>query len=154
MYNYNVVVFIFVEKNLSIMKKVLFAVIASVFLLQSCATMFSGTKADMKITSNPPGLKVYTINKDQQLTETGVTPCLITINKKTPYLVVKSEGFYDEKYDIRANAKVEPTYWLNAFNLFVVGPLVDIVSGAYIKPQKEVTFEMKKNFETKKKIKK
>ena len=60
----------------------LIAIVSSFFLLQSCATMFSGTKADMKITSNPPGLKVYSINKDQQLTEIGVTPCLITINKK------------------------------------------------------------------------
>jgi hypothetical protein len=128
--------------------------VVSITILSSCATMFSGTKANMKITSNPPELKVYSINKEQQLTEIGVTPCIVTINKKTPYLIIKSEGYYDEKYDIRANAKVEPTYWLNAFNLFVVGPLVDIVSGAYIKPQQEVAFEMKKKYDTKKKIKK
>ncbi len=112
-------------------------------LLTSCATILSGTKADLKVTSNPPNLKVYSVNKEEQLTEIGVTPCLVTINKKTPYLLVKSEGFYDEKYDIRANAKLNPLYWVNILNV-TIGMWIDLGTGAYIKPEKTVNFEMKK----------
>lgn len=118
----------------------------SVLVLSSCATIFNGTKADVKITSNPPNLKVYSINKQEQLTELGTTPCVVTILKKTPYLVIKNEGYYDEKYDVRANAKVEPMYWANILNLFLVGPVIDLGTGAYIKPEKEIKFEMKKKF--------
>jgi hypothetical protein len=135
--------------NLTKMKKhfltiLSFAVI--LFTTASCATIFSGTKADVKITSNPPNLKVYSVNKEQQLTELGVTPCIVTIKKKTPYLVVQGEGYYEEKYDVSSNAKVEPTYWVNILNAFFGGLLVDIPSGAYINPQSEVNFEMKKKY--------
>jgi hypothetical protein len=82
--------------------------ISPLLMLTSCATIFSGTKADIKVTSNPPNLKVYSVNKEKQLTELGVTPCVVTIKKKTPYLVVQSEGFYEEKYDVRAKAKLNP----------------------------------------------
>jgi hypothetical protein len=118
--------------------------ILPMLMLTSCATIFSGTKADIKVTSNPPNLKVYSVNKEKQLTELGVTPCVVTIKKKTPYLVVQGEGFYEEKYDVRANAKVEPTYWVNILNAFFGAVFVDIPSGAYINPQSDVNFEMKK----------
>jgi hypothetical protein len=113
-------------------------------MLTSCATIFTGTKADIKVTSNPPNLKVYSVNKEKQLTELGVTPCVVTIKKKTPYLVVKGEGYYDETYDVKKNAKVEPTAWVNMLSLMWGYILVDMPSGAYIKPQSDVNFEMKK----------
>jgi hypothetical protein len=112
-------------------------------MFTSCATIFSGTTADVKVTSNPPNLKVYSENKEKQLTELGVTPCVVTIKKKTPYLVVKSEGFYEEKYDVRAKAKLNPLYWANILNLSI-GMWIDLGTGAYIKPEKLVNFEMKK----------
>ena len=112
-------------------------------IITSCATIFSGTKADVKITSNPPNLKVYSLNKEQQLTELGVTPCLVTIKKRTPYLVVQSEGYYEEKYDVKAKAKLHPLYWANILNLSI-GMWIDLGTGAYIKPEKLVNFEMKK----------
>lgn len=123
----------------------MFLSICTVFFLTSCATILSGTKADIKVTSNPPNQKVYSVNKDNQKTEIGVTPCVVTIKKKTPYLLVEAEGYYEEKYDVKANAKVEPTAWLSV--VFTLGwgyLLVDMPSGAYIKPEKEVNFEMKK----------
>ena len=113
------------------------------FLSTSCATIFSGTSADVKVTSNPPNLKVYSENKEKQLTELGVTPCVVTIKKNTPYLVVQSEGYYEEKYDARAKAKMNPLYLANILNLSI-GMWIDLGTGAYIKPEKEVNFEMKK----------
>jgi hypothetical protein len=112
-------------------------------LLTSCATMFSGTKANIKVTSNPSNLKVYSLNKEQQLTELGVTPCIVTFSKKIRYLVVKSDGFYEEKYDFRANSKISPWYWVNILNLSI-GMWVDLGTKAYYIPEKEVHFEMKK----------
>jgi len=112
-------------------------------MLTSCATIFSGTKADIKVTSNPPNLKVYSVNKQNQLTEMGVTPCVVTIKKKTPFLVVQNEGYHEEKYDVRAKARINPLYWANILNL-TAGMWIDLGTGAYIKPEKEVNFEMKK----------
>jgi hypothetical protein len=112
-------------------------------MLTSCATMFSGTSADIKITSNPPNLKVYSLNKEQQLTELGVTPCIVTIKKKTPYLVINSDGYYEEKYDVKAKAKINPLYFVNILNASI-GMWIDIGTGGVIKPEKEVNFEMKK----------
>jgi hypothetical protein len=120
------------------------SIFAVIFLITtSCATIFSGTKSDIKVTSNPPNLKVYSVNKEQQLTEIGVTPCVVTIKNKTPHLVVKNDGFYDEKYDIKANAKTNPLYWVNILNLSI-GMWIDLGTGAYINPENEVNFEMKK----------
>lgn len=123
---------------------VLLGFVLPTLFLTSCATIFSGTKADIKVTSNPPNLKVYSLNKDKQPTEIGQTPCIVTIKKKTPYLVVKGDGYYDETYDVIANAKSEPVYWVNILNLFFGGLFIDIPSGAYINPENEVNFEMKK----------
>jgi hypothetical protein len=120
----------------------LFAIV--LFISTSCATIFSGTSADVKITSNPPNLKVYSINKDKQPTELGITPCIVTIKKKTPYLVVKGEGFYDETYNVKENAKTEPVAWVNMLTAMWGFILVDMPTGAHIKPEKEVNFEMKK----------
>lgn len=119
-----------------------FAVV--LFLSTSCATIFTGTKSDIKVTSNPPNLKVYSLNKDKQPTELGVTPCVVTIKKKTPYLVVKGDGFYDETYNVKENAKVEPTAWVNMLSAMWGFLLVDMPTGAYINPENEVNFEMKK----------
>jgi len=113
-------------------------------MLTSCATIFSGTSADIKVTSNPPNLKVYSLNKDKQPTELGITPCIVTIKKKTPYLVVKGDGFYDETYNVKENAKVEPIAWVNMLTAMWGFILVDMPTGAYIKPQSDVNFEMKK----------
>lgn len=110
----------------------------------SCATIFSGTKADIKVTSSVPNSKVYSVNKEEQLTELGSTPCIVTIKKKTPYLVVKTEGYVDAKYDVKANAKLNPIYFLNILNLSI-GMWIDLGTGAAIKTEKEVNFEMKKN---------
>jgi hypothetical protein len=112
-------------------------------MLTSCATIFSGTKSDIKVTSNPPNLKVYSENKEKQLTEIGVTPCVVSIKKKTPYLVVKGDGYYEEKYDVRAKSKTSPLYYVNILNLSV-GMWIDLGTGAYIKTEKDVNFEMKK----------
>jgi hypothetical protein len=122
---------------------VFIGVILPMLMLTSCATIFSGISADVKVISNPPNLKVYSLNKEQQLTELGVTPCVVTIKKKTPYLVVQSEGYYEEKYDVRAKAKLNPLYWANILNLSI-GMWIDLGTGAWIKPEKEVNFEMKK----------
>lgn len=122
----------------------IFAVIF--FITTSCATILSGTKADIKVTSNIPNSKVYSVNKEEQLTELGTSPCVITIKKKTPYLVVKSEGYHDEKYDVKANAKLNPVYFLNILNLSI-GMWIDLGTGAAIKPEKEINFEMKKKAE-------
>jgi hypothetical protein len=113
-------------------------------MLTSCATIFSGTSADVKVTSNPLNLKVYSLNKEKQLTELGVTPCVVTIKKKTPYLVVKGDGFYDETYNVKENGKVEPTAWVNMLSAMWGFILVDMPTGAYINPENEVNFQMKK----------
>jgi hypothetical protein len=127
------------------MKKIIrfLCVVTPTLILTSCATIFTGTKADIKITSNPPNSKVYSLNKEQQLTELGITPCVVTIKKKTPFLVVKSDGYYDETYDVGANSKLNPVYFLNILNLSV-GMWIDLGTGAYIRTEKEVNFEMKK----------
>ena len=109
----------------------------------SCATIFTGTQSDIKVTSNPPNLKVYSENKDKQLTELGVTPCVVTIKNKTPYLVVQGEGFYEEKYDVKAKAKLNPLYFVNILNASI-GMWIDMGTGAHINPESEVNFEMKK----------
>lgn len=134
---------LFLQKNL--MKKfyVYMGIILPMLMLTSCATIFSGTTADVKVTSNPPNLKVYSENKEKQLTEIGVTPCVVTIKKKTPYLVVKSDGYYEEKYDVKAKAKLNPLYFVNILNASI-GMWIDLGTGAHIKPEKEVNFEMKK----------
>ena len=101
-------------------------------IMQSCATMFSGTKQTVSFSSDPPGAKVLT---DGQ--EIGYTPITAKVKRKTKEIVFRKDGYYEGK--IEAKQKTNPVYWWNLvpFAAFIlpgcVFMWVDIGTGAAYK---------------------
>jgi uncharacterized protein YceK len=142
---YSKTFFSFAQNNF--MKKKIIKVpiiLIAVALSSGCAAIFKGTKADVSITSTEENTIIYKVDARNVKTELGVAPCVVTIRKRTPFLVAKKEGFFDEKFAVTANSKFEPIAWLNLLSFGWGYLLVDLPSGAYMKIDKEVNFIMKK----------
>jgi hypothetical protein len=129
--------------NLNVMKKRLVRipiVLITIFLLNSCATMFYGINQKVSINSTPSGADVY-ING---IATNKQTPCEVLIkrkvkatehNNKNQYnYVLKKEGYEDHL--VTDNAKFNYVSLLNIYWLGIPY-LIDIPDGAIWKFEKE-----------------
>jgi len=111
-------------------------ILFSFIILQSCATMISGTTQTVKVTSEPEGAKIYVNNKDIHAT----TPAEIRIkrkvrptnrNDKNQYnYTLKKEGY--NNVTVTDFAERNPAVWIN-FVFFYLTPItlpIDFISGA------------------------
>ncbi len=118
------------------------AVLILALLLNSCATMFSGTTQQVAVNSSPAGASVYVNGEDVNKT----TPCQIEIkrkieasneNGKNQYnFVIKKEGFSD--YEHATKAKINGTTWLNLLIGGVYGLAIDYYTGSIWRYDKEI----------------
>lgn len=76
-------------------------------LLSACATIFSGTKEDISIDSDPPKAKIYV--NDEYI---GEAPVRTTFSKDKGYLVTaKKEGYTDSTAGV--SKRINNLMWLN-----------------------------------------
>lgn len=90
-----------------------------------CASMFTGTKQHIPISSNPPGASV-TINGEPK----GRTPISVDLTR-TQYHSINLELDGYEPYCIQSTKGLNWVIFWNFFSPFYVGFIVDFADGAY-----------------------
>ncbi len=124
-------------------------------LIQSCATIFSGTTQSIMLTSSPSGADIYVNNKDIH----KKTPAKININRKVSATEFNSKNQYNYtfKYDgyediVYTNfAENNSIVWLNLI-FFYTAPLtipLDYITGAAYKYDNNVHANLQQNNNTK-----
>lgn len=102
-------------------------------VLQSCATLLSGTSDQVKFTSEPPGAEVWIDGK--MYGETNNTIKVDRVYKFTEREVTyKLDGYEDVNFYYEV--KVDPVYWLNIF-LGFWPMVVDMATGAALAPKND-----------------
>lgn len=117
-------------------------------IMQSCATVFSGSREDITINSNIEGAKVILANRSHFETPVGTTPCSVRAKRTTMYVTFKKNGYKDATVKLRRG--VNPMLFVNIPCLtFFTGAIIDFADGAYLHLPKTVYAEMMANNETK-----
>ena len=139
------------KQTLSFMKKVLFfgALVFCTLSLNSCATIFSGTKETVTFQTEPAGAEVKVVRKNGTEEVVGTTPCTVPISKKTTEVKFSKENYYSENYPIRTHAKINGWYYVDMVELLagLVGlpsTIVDLSTGAIYNLPNQVSLELKK----------
>lgn len=101
-------------------------------LMQSCATIFSGTKSRVKVKGAPEGASVY-YNGNYEDT----APCRVKVSKKSlkdgnTKIQIKEEGYKDTEVTLSRKIKIGAV--IGNFLIFPVGHIVDFATGAIYKP--------------------
>lgn len=122
------------------MKKMLAMMMTAGALLGGCATVVDGTTQPVTFKSNPAGVTVYRANGEVL----GVTPFTLKMARSgDTTFVAKKDGYtpqvvelgYQKNNTTHANAVSPQT--------FVIGDMVDTISGAQFELNSEVNFTMK-----------
>lgn len=92
-------------------------------LLQSCATIFTGTKDVVRMETNPDGAKVLMNNIDQ-----CKTPCDMTVDRALGSKIITIEKAGFETKTIQLNSTFNPIAILDVFT--IVGLIVDVATGS------------------------
>lgn len=96
------------------------------FLLISCATIFKGEHAQIRVNSAPAGASVFINGIDK-----GTTPQTMTLKRDQNYvLTFKKEGYKDVKVPVHKNFDAATTILGNLVSFFLVGIVVDVATGA------------------------
>ena len=114
-------------------------IIASIGLFNSCATIFSGTKQKVNLTTSPSGARVYVNGMDKNV----LTPAMIKVPRKSKITYTfQKQGYEDGNIEQKGE-----------FNLMVIGNivfggipggLIDWASGAFYKFDKDVYCKLEK----------
>jgi len=117
----------------------LFFLLASVFLLSGCATIFSKSVYPVTFNTNPPGAKIIIQDRDKTTVFEGTTPATVNLDasagyfKKAKYTVTFMKPGYKIKI-IPVYAKLDGWYFANLLIGGVIGMLIiDPASGAMYK---------------------
>lgn len=115
------------------MKNTLFNLLGLLFLmcLTSCATIFDGTKDRIVINTNPPAADVFIDGENKGKSGQDIMLKRKYVNYRTVEL--RKEGYEDLTFKI--DQKVSGTYWLNFVTNLGLFSLVDIGTGAALKPK-------------------
>ncbi|QXP79033.1 MULTISPECIES: PEGA domain-containing protein [Winogradskyella] len=112
----------------TIFKSILFF---SVLLLSSCATIISGSRQNVEITSEPSSAKVY-INE----IEIGQTPVQKNLRRNQEYqLTLKLDGY--KTYETKLEKKFNAWYIGNVLIGGIIGLVIDPITGAMHKLKPE-----------------
>ena len=106
-------------------------VFISILIFSSCATIISGSKQYVEISSEPSSAKVY-INE----IEIGKTPVQKNLKRNRDYqLTIKLDGF--KTYETKLEKKFNVWFIGNALIGGGIGIVVDVVTGAMFKLKPE-----------------
>ncbi|MGB3607340.1 MAG: PEGA domain-containing protein [Psychroserpens sp.] len=105
--------------------------LSSILLTTSCATIISGSRQNVEITSEPTSAKVY-INE----IEIGNTPVQKNLKRNQEYqLVLKLDGY--ENYETKLEKKFNAWYIGNIAFGGLIGIIIDPITGAMHKLKPE-----------------
>ena len=113
-------------------------------MLQSCATIITGTSDTVAFDSEPKGATVYAVSKKGKI-EVGTTPTISSISKKTTSIEFRKDGYYTEDKPV-----------VSSFNLWYLGNLllggipgmtVDLITGSHVNLPDKIETELKKKTE-------
>lgn len=109
------------------------------FLFSSCATIVSGSKQNIKFSSNPSDATIFI---DE--VEAGKTPFAIKLSKKREHhIMIKLDGY--QTYETNLTKKINGWYFGNIFLGGLVGLIIDPITGAmYNLTPKEINAELNK----------
>ncbi|MEQ9310235.1 MAG: PEGA domain-containing protein [Balneolaceae bacterium] len=96
------------------------------FLTLSCASIFKGSSADIRVNSNPAGADIYINGIDR-----GQTPQTLSLKRNQDYvLTFKKDGYEDLNFEIAKKFDIGTTVVGNIFSWGIIGIIVDIGTGA------------------------
>jgi hypothetical protein len=118
------------------------ALVASLLSTSGCATLFNGTKTEVKIDSRPQAASFTIVSnggglgstKDVEVA-TGTTPAVVNLKNKSEYiLTVKLDGYQDAKVPLEQDW----SRWVICSGLCGLIPLgIDVLTGGFWKIQPE-----------------
>ncbi|NDW10095.1 PEGA domain-containing protein [Dysgonomonas sp. 520] len=103
-------------------------IIITTTLLTSCASILSGTKQKMHVSTNPPGARVFVDGKDMQI----ITPAEVKIPRKKSVTVSLQKNGYEDG-QVKKEGSFNPTVIANIAFGAIPGALVDLGTGAWYK---------------------
>ena len=120
-------------------KTIISCSLAITLLLSSCATVMSGSKQNVKFTSNPSSATVFI---DE--VEVGKTPFEMKLTRKSEHQVlIKLEGY--QTYQTSLTKKLNGWFFGNILIGGLIGIIIDPITGAmYNLTPKEINAEMAK----------
>lgn len=94
--------------------------------LQSCATLFTGTKDTIHFESEPTGAKVQINGIDK-----GITPCDVVVRRKlvAPTVVIKKDGYETRSFELEHGFNGVAA--INLLNLFAWA--IDVATGSVMR---------------------
>jgi hypothetical protein len=105
-------------------KTIISSSLALTLLMSSCATIISGSKQNVKFSSNPSAATIFI---DE--VEVGKTPFEIKLERKSDHsAMIKLEGY--QTYQTKLTRKINGWYWGNILLGGLIGIIVDISTGA------------------------
>ncbi|MEW4925490.1 PEGA domain-containing protein [Algibacter sp. 2305UL17-15] len=109
------------------MKIIKTLLLSSIVLLSSCATIISGSRQTVEITSEPSSAKVY-INE----IDIGKTPVEKKLKRNQEYqLILKLDGY--KPYETKLEKKFNAWYIGNVLIGGLIGLIIDPITGAMFK---------------------
>ncbi|MCR9133913.1 MAG: PEGA domain-containing protein [bacterium] len=98
----------------------------AILLTTSCASIFKGSSADIRVNSNPSGATVMINNINR-----GTTPQTMSLARNENYvLTFKKDGYEDVNVEVKKKFDVGTTVVGNLFSWGLLGLVVDIATGA------------------------
>ena len=119
--------------------KLLLVTLSGTCLLHSCATILSGTKQRVEVTTEPAGAKVFVDGMER-----GLTPCVIDVKRSSKVIYTfRKEGYDDGSVlDIGAfNGVVIANVLIGG----IIGIAVDFGTGAAYKLGKQILYIFPQN---------
>jgi len=102
--------------------------LVAIYLFNSCASILSGSRQKIDVSSTPSGAKVYVNGKDQQ----RITPVTIKVpRKKSVEYTFQKQGYEDG--NVTEKGSVNPAVIGNLLLGGIPGILVDLGTGAWYK---------------------
>ena len=96
------------------------------FFTSSCATIFKGSSAEVRVNSSPSGAEVFINDMDR-----GKTPLTLNLNRNDNYILhFKKDGYEDVRVEVRKKFDGATTIVGNLFSWWLLGIVVDVASGA------------------------
>ena len=96
----------------------------SLIMFNSCSTIMHSTTQVIEFNSNPPNAKIIV---DGQ--KFGTSPQFVNIERGRNHIIkFELDGF--ETYETQLTRKISFWFWVNAFNAFVPGMIIDMFTGS------------------------
>lgn len=93
-------------------------------VLSNCSTVLNTTSQDVFVNSDPENAKIIIDGK-----KFGTTPQTVNLERGSTH-VIKFELDGYESYETQVTKKISFWFWMNAFNGFVPGMLIDMFTGS------------------------